>query len=131
MGSDKIITLITIVASSFVAAFSSGIQKKSNRNDMTMLQLVSEICIHAVSGTIIGLLGSMFTEEIFSMCAIAAIGGLLGEKVVYFAWSFVKVAAAKAKNVDIKEISKMAEEMEKDEGNNVMGINEHNKEKMD
>lgn len=112
MVNDTFITLMAIIASSFVAAFSSGIQQKANKKDMTILQVTAEILVHAVSGVILGLIVSRFMSDIMSLCAIAGIGGLIGQRTVFFAWEFIKATVATAKKVDIEKINKAVDELE-------------------
>lgn len=112
MTNDNILALIVVTAFSFVAAFASGINMKANKKGMTMLQLVAEIMVHAISGIILGLIASRFTKDMLSLGAISAASGLIGQKTVYFAWSFAKVVIAGAKKVDLKEVNKEADKLE-------------------
>lgn len=77
-----------MLAISFFAAFSVGLNKYAidlyNGKTNTRLLIGSEIFIHGISGLLIGLIFTKFISDIYILCAVSGIGGMIGQKLLYF-----------------------------------------------
>lgn len=79
---DEKNNIFFILLSAFFSGFAVGLNSKANEEGITTLQFFAKILVHGVSGTILGLVfASMFTN-IYLICAMAALGGLLGQEVL-------------------------------------------------
>lgn len=86
-GRNKFIDILLMLTISFFSAFSIGLNKYAvsiDKDDkMSRLLLISEILIHGLSGLFIGLIFTKFISDIYILCAMSGIGGMLGQKLLY------------------------------------------------
>jgi len=114
---DKFLKIFIIVVASFGAAFAVGLNKKEKSSQMSFMLFISEVLVHGVSGGIIGLLITRIYDDIFIIAAVSAIGGMVGNQIVYYAVKVFMVMFANVQKVSIDEINKVdLEGEEKQEG---------------
>lgn len=77
--------IVIIAAFAFFASFAAGIEKLANDKDhkMTALQVLSVLLMHGVSGTIFGMVASVYIGDTMIVYALSGMGGLMGSKVIY------------------------------------------------
>lgn len=77
--------VVIIAAFAFFASFAAGIEKLANDKDhkMTALQVLSVLLVHGVSGTIFGMVASVYIGDTMIVYALSGMGGLMGSKVIY------------------------------------------------
>lgn len=71
-----------ILLSAFFSGFVVGLNSKANEEGVTLLKFYSKILVHGVSGTIVGLFLMSFETNIYLICAMSGLGGLLGQEIL-------------------------------------------------
>lgn len=79
--------VIQFAGFAFMSAFAAGMDKKSKSKKMTMFQFFSVLVVNGMSGTLIGLLAMNYFDNMYSICAIAGMGGFLGSSAIYNLWN--------------------------------------------
>lgn len=84
---NKAHEILMIILMSFTASLSINLNKyaiKREKHEMySIFILLTEIFVHAVSGIIVALLFTKFTDSIYILSAFAGMGGMIGQRVIY------------------------------------------------
>lgn len=112
MEHNKFYTFLLVLLSSFFCASTVGVNKKAKNPNTTTIVVLADILSHGVSGGIIGLLATRYISDVFTLSAIAGIGGLMGSQVLQTIVKVLVISFANAKGVSVEDINKMRDEEE-------------------
>lgn len=110
--SNDFFTMLWIMICSYFAAFCKEINDKAHNTEETVFMVISEILLHGLSGTIIGVYVSYQTDSVALITCAAAVGGMFGYNLLRLLLKYVVAYGAATKNISINmdDLDKLDEE---------------------
>lgn len=104
---DTIVKILWVLVISFFSAFAKELNDKAKDPKETFLLFVSEVLLNGVCGAITGVLAFNLTDNIYTVSAIAAVGGLLGMSIIKYVTKLGIVYVAALKNISMEDLDKV------------------------
>jgi hypothetical protein len=104
---DTIVKILWVVVIAFFSAFAKELNDRAKDPKETFLLFVSEVLLNGVCGAITGVLAFNLTDNIYTISAISAIGGLMGMNLIKYVTKLGIVYVATLKNISMDEINKV------------------------
>jgi hypothetical protein len=104
---DTIVKILWVVVIAFFSAFAKELNDRAKDPKETFLLFVSEVLLNGVCGAITGVLAFNLTDNIYTISAISAIGGLMGMNLIKYITKLGIVYVATLKNISMDEINKI------------------------
>jgi hypothetical protein len=104
---DTIIKILWVVVISFFSAFAKELNDKAKNPKETFMLFVSEVLLNGVCGAITGVLAFNLTDNIYTISAISAIGGLMGMNLIMYITKLGIVYVAALKNVSMDQLNQV------------------------
>lgn len=109
MRGDKLFIILLMILISFFSAFTVGLNKYAiqvyrDKIQVSRMIIISEIMVHGLSGLLIGLVSTRFISDVYTLCAVSGIGGMVGRKLLYVVANNLIASITNIKSVDISNI---------------------------
>jgi hypothetical protein len=104
---DTIVKILWVVVIAFFSAFAKELNDRAKDPKETFLLFVSEVLLNGVCGAITGVLAFNLTDNIYTISAISAIGGLMGMNLIKYVTKLGIVYVATLKNISMDELNKV------------------------
>ncbi|AMS01166.1 putative holin [Bacillus phage AR9] len=104
---DTIVRILWVVVISFFSAFAKELNDRAKNPKETFLLFLSEVLLNGVCGAITGVLAFNLTDNIYTISAISAIGGLMGMNLIKYITKLGIVYVAALRNINVDDLSKI------------------------
>lgn len=104
---DTIVKILWVVVIAFFSAFAKELNDRAKDPKETFLLFVSEVLLNGVCGAITGVLAFNLTDNIYTISAISAIGGLMGMNLIKYVTKLGIVYVATLKNITMDDLNKV------------------------
>ncbi|ALN97832.1 hypothetical protein Bp8pS_153 [Bacillus phage vB_BpuM-BpSp] len=104
---DDLVKILWLIVISFFSAFAKELNDRAKDPKVTFLLFISEVLLNGVCGAITGILMFNLTDNIYTVSAVAAIGGLMGMSFLKQVLKIVLLYITSLKNIKLEDLQKV------------------------